>query len=258
VRAQGFDPWPVVDVHVEWGPKGAALAAERGDTVVIVDVLSCSTTVSIAAERGATALVYSGAELDAMGGWDAAGERLRAVVMAKDRTVVAGRPSLSPASLGHLVPGDRVVFTSLNGAQCVAAAASARELMIGSLRNRAATADAIAATGPRCTIVACGEQWTSTAEVEGIRPSIEDWLGAGAIASLLSERRLSVEARFAAAAFEMAGDVGGVLADCVSGRELIARGFADDVALAAELDVSAVAVRRADGRTFEAMSPGVG
>jgi 2-phosphosulfolactate phosphatase len=38
-----------------------------------------------------------------------------------------------------------------------------------------------------------------------------------------------------------------VLADCASGRELCERGFSDDVALAAELDVSACVPRLVAG-----------
>jgi 2-phosphosulfolactate phosphatase len=256
MRTRGFDPWPDAQLHVEWGPLGAAMAAERGDMVVIVDVLSFSTTVSIAVDRGATALSYSAAELDAMGGWDAAGERLRAVVIAKDRTVVAGRPSLSPASLGHLRPGDRVVFTSLNGAQCTAAAEGATALFVASLRNRSATAQAVAAAlvaamppERRCTLVACGERWSSTVDTDGFRPSIEDWLGAGAIASALGGLGvgLSVEAQMAAALFDATTDLAAVLRASVSGRELIAAGFDEDVELAAALDASPVTVRRTSG-----------
>jgi 2-phosphosulfolactate phosphatase len=54
--------------------------------------------------------------------------------------------------------------------------------------------------------------------------------------------QVSVEARVAAAGFRaVRGELAGVLADCASGRELIAAGHRADVALAAELDVSAVA-----------------
>ena len=159
-----FEPWPTeVDLHVEWGPPGARLAADRGDVVVIVDVLSFSTSVVLAVTRGATALAYSGVELDEMGGRDAAAASLRAEVVATDRAATTARFSLSPHSLATIGPGDRLVFTSLNGAACTAAAAAAPLVIVGALTNRSAVARAIAdrlASGAaaRCTIVPCGER----------------------------------------------------------------------------------------------------
>jgi 2-phosphosulfolactate phosphatase len=44
------------------------------------------------------------------------------------------------------------------------------------------------------------------------------------------------------------------LADCSSGRELVARGWSDDVATSAALDVTSVAARL-DGDAFRAFDP---
>ena len=149
--AQSFEPWPDgVDVHVESTIVAAGLAAERGDVVVIVDVLSFSTTVSIAIERGAEVLVYSGDEIEARGGSEVIARELDADIIAKGRIADGARFTLSPDSLSALGPEDRVIFTSLNGAACVAAASNddqpAPAVLVGSLLNRSAVADAVAAS----------------------------------------------------------------------------------------------------------------
>jgi 2-phosphosulfolactate phosphatase len=212
---------------------------------VIVDVLAFSTSVVLTTTRGGTALSYSAAELDEMGGRAEAAALLNAEVVAKDRAATTARFSLSPATLSAVTPGDRLIFTSLNGAACTSAAASAPVVLIGALINASATARAVRAiisdgAAQRCTIVPCGERWTSVSgEPDSLRPSIEDLLGAGAIVSAISELRVSAEATVAAAAFERtASSVDDALRRCVSGRELIERGFPDDVELAGQVDVS--------------------
>jgi 2-phosphosulfolactate phosphatase len=243
-----FEPWPEGrQLHVEWGPPGARLAAERGDIVVIVDVLSFSTSVVLTATRGGTALAYSAAELDEMGGRDEAARLLNAEVIAKDRAATTARFSLSPASLATVAPGDRVIFTSLNGAACTAAASKAPIVLVGALTNASAVAATIlsslrAGVAARCTIVPCGERWTSVAdEPDSLRPGVEDLLGAGAIVSALPQLHISTEAWLAAATFQAArrgSGIGDALRNCVGGRELIQRGFAEDVELAARLDAT--------------------
>ena len=252
--SERFDPWPDdVEVHIEWEAHGAALAAERGDLVVIVDVLSFSTSVTIAISQGATVLSYSEAEIAANGGRDRLCADVEAAIVSKKRTVTDGY-SLSPASLATIGPGERLIFTSLNGALCTAAAGPAPLVLIGCLLNRSAVAEWISRhwlgssvdggeegerRPRRCTLIACGERWTSTADADGWRPGIEDHLGVGAIASALSAAGhvLSVEAVVAARVFESAeGALAATLGASISGRELITRGFPDDVRLAASLD----------------------
>src|SRR4051794_16254502 len=45
-------------VRFEWGPTGAAAVAEGVDLAVVVDVLSFTTTLTVAVERGITVLPY--------------------------------------------------------------------------------------------------------------------------------------------------------------------------------------------------------
>jgi thioredoxin reductase (NADPH) len=166
VAAAGFEPWPDSSVHVEWGATGAALAAERGDVVVVVDVLSFSTTLSIAVSRDFTCLVYSDAEIESLGGPAMAAIRLGAKPLARRRGVEPGQVSLSPASLLTAERGQRVVFTSLNGATVVSAAAKAPALLVGAPRNATACAQLAARSlartmAGRITVVACGERWSS-------------------------------------------------------------------------------------------------
>src|SRR5215213_6495864 len=139
-----FDPWPACQVHVEWGGIGAGLAAERGDGVVVIDVLSLSTTVTMAAERGIDAYVYSAAELAEQGGGEALAARLDAVMAAGKRSARPGQISLSPASLVDPPPAAAALFSSLNGALAISAADRAPYLAIGCLRNRGAVAAAVA------------------------------------------------------------------------------------------------------------------
>ncbi|WP_417388326.1 2-phosphosulfolactate phosphatase [Gimesia sp.] len=249
---QAFDPWPDTQVHIEWGVPGAALAMERGDYVVLVDILSFSTSVSIACSRGARVLVYSLEEIESMGGREQTTKLLNADIVTKSRHALPGRYSLSPASLMDCKQNERLIVTSLNGAQCVAAAGSAGRSIIGCFRNRRATADYLSqilksnpSDNKRITLVPCGEMWSSIASHVGWRPSIEDWLGAGAIAERLVEQGLtsSTETNAAIAAFvSCSSDIHDALLNCVSGRELITRSFSKDVKLAAEIDVEASTV----------------
>lgn len=259
-----FDPWPpTARVHVEWGAPGALLAAQRGDLVVVVDVLSFSTSVVEVVAREGIAYCYSPEEIDDAGGREEVGRSHDAVVLSKVRRVGAGEVSLSPASLTSIPIGQRVVMTSLNGGRSAAAAASAPWVGIGCLTNRTAVArrvEELLAEGAadRCTVVPCAEVWSGPfmasqvgdfgdiAATMLVRPSVEDLLGAGAIVAALDPSlRRSVEASASSAVFEThAGRLPSALQECVSGRELVERGYAADVDIAAFLDAHTVVPER--------------
>jgi 2-phosphosulfolactate phosphatase len=212
-------------VTCDWGAN-ALRAVPHDAVVIIVDIFSFSTAVSVACSRGASILPceWSGERAAALA------EAEAAVLASKDRSSAF---SLSPAALRSLPAGTRMVLPSRNGS---AIAHTAREagftaVAAGCLRNAGAVSRWI---GDRpAAIIAGGERWPD----DSIRFAIEDWLGAGALIARLPHAR-STEAEAAVASFQrLRGGLGAALRDSFSGRELLAAGWPDDVNLAAELDV---------------------
>jgi len=209
---------------------------ERGDITVIVDTLSFSSAVATAVHHGA--VVYPCATTD---GLAALAARYGAEVAVRRHEVPAqGRFSLSPLTYVGVAPGTAIVIASPNGAVCSAYGRGAPHLFVGGLNNARAVAAAVAslldATDLSVTLVACGERWKAPTEDGALRFAVEDYLAAGAILSHLSHSR-SPEARACAASFVGArDDLGQLIEDCASGRELRAMGYGADAVHAAMLD----------------------
>ena len=111
-----------------------------------------------------------------------------------------------------------------------------KRVIAGCLRNATAVARAAASAGARVAVIPCGERWPDGS----LRPALEDWLGVGAVVAALDGAK-SPEAAAAERLFATAGTgLKEVVRSCASGRELIDRGFAQDVDLATEFDCSAV------------------
>lgn len=254
-----FEPWPAAHLHVEWGSQAAQLAADRGDAVVVVDTLTFSTTVTMAVSRGAAVLALSRAEVARLGGPDGVAQTYQVAPPALTQGGTDAYLTLSPSSVGNVACGDRVALTSINGADIVRSARHATMLLAGCLRNRSAVARwcASALTGdviPRVTVIAAASRWSSMLTVpEGMRPSVEDWLGAGAIAAAAAALgvSLSTEAKVAALTYAVAERDGldRWLRGSISGREMIQKNFASDIDEAARLDLDDT-VPRLDGQGF--------
>jgi 2-phosphosulfolactate phosphatase len=226
------------EIDFAWGAAGLRPLMSGCDVFVIVDTLCFSTSVDIATGRGAEVLPYrlgkQGAETEA---------RRRGALLAQPRETAAGAPSLSPASLLQLAPGSRLLLPSPNGS-ALSAMVGSGAAFAGCLRNASAVATAAARAGRRIAVIAAGEHWPGGS----LRPAVEDLLGAGAIIARL-DGRLSADARAARAAYrDLRNELRETLRGCRSGRELIDRGFAQDVELAAEQDSSAAVPLLQDGR----------
>ena len=196
------------------------------DVVIIVDVLSFSTCVDMATARGATVYPYLWKD-------GRAGEFATAVDAELAAPRGAGGFSLSPASFVDVPTGTSVVLPSPNGASLSLATRDTITLT-GCLRNASAVAEAALRLGNRISVIPAGERW----EDNSLRPSLEDWIGAGAIIDELSGS-FSPEAQAALDVYRAPGtDLAQKIRNSVSGVELIERGYETDVALASELDVS--------------------
>jgi 2-phosphosulfolactate phosphatase len=197
--------------------------------LVIVDVLSFSTAVDVALSRGAAVRPFA--------------DRESAMAAVRPGTILAGTRrtdgfTLSPASLQTLPEGVELMLPSPNGATLSLACGDV-QVFAACLRNAeavAAAAQVLAGDGD-IGVVPAGERWPDGS----LRPAIEDLLGAGAVIHHLTGPA-SPEAALMAGAFRTArADIAAILAGSTSGRELHARGFAADVALAAECGVSTTA-----------------
>ncbi|MFB1298483.1 2-phosphosulfolactate phosphatase [Mycobacterium sp. pW049] len=227
-----FDPWPPVALHADWGLDAACLAVERRDAVVVVDALSFSTTVVMAAARGADVLPLPRAILDEAGDHTVIERRFGAKLLANDPVDRLLADDL--IELSDLRPGDRVVVPSQNGGTLCAAVSQAPAVAVGSFRNRAAVAEwcamtIAAATARRVTLIAAGSVWSQMTPLTALRPCIEDGLAAGAIASAARALGLdlSVEAAALATLFDSAAeryDLETWLHQSVTGRWLASRG----------------------------------
>jgi 2-phosphosulfolactate phosphatase len=234
-------------VRCEWGPTGAK--AVVADYAVVVDVLSFSTTVTCAVERGATVYPFPWRDGRAAGLARDLGARLAVGRLeARDQS---GQVSLSPASMSALQPGERIVLPSPNGSTIShVLLETGATVVAGSLRNAAAVADWLAPrldTGATLVVVPAGERWPD----DSLRPAVEDLWGAGAVLHALLERAvsgLSPEAHLAATAYaDVAPRIAQELAACARGVELTEKGFVSDVAIAAGTDESPAVPVLADG-----------
>lgn len=243
--------------RLEWGRDGARRAAARGDSMVVVDTLSFSTTVATAASHGG--IIHPCAWDETPG--ELAEHAEAEIAVRRGRFPADGRFSLSPLTFIGMEPGTVVVLASPNGATCSRLAEQVPHLIAGALVNARAVGTAVSsllgAAGANVTVVAAGEQWENPEEDGGLRVAVEDYLGAGAIIAHISATK-SPEAVVCEGAFLAARSrLGELLAACGSGLELIARGYRGDVEHAARLDLyDCVPIMR--GGRFEHMPPAVG
>ena len=229
------------DIRCEWGEHGVSLLAPTSDAIIIVDILSFSTCVTIVCARGAAVIPY---------GW----RDESAVEFARSKNaVLAGsrgrsRYSLSPVSLLNIPVNARIVLPSPNGSTLTLATGST-STFAGCFRNAKAVAQAAMRCGRRVSVVPAGERWQSD---HSLRPAFEDLIGAGAIIGCL-DGSLSPEARLAVEAFRgVAGALLECLEGCSSGKELGQKGFGRDVAVAAPLNADDCAPVLRDGAYWKA------
>ncbi|MGZ4207124.1 MAG: 2-phosphosulfolactate phosphatase, partial [Actinomycetota bacterium] len=105
--------------RVEWGPEGARMLTGVSDAIVVVDVITSTTCITIGVERGALVYPYRFK--------DASAERYAqdlsaSLAVHREDTDAAHPYSLSPRTFAAAKQGERIVLPSPNGATIALAA----------------------------------------------------------------------------------------------------------------------------------------
>jgi len=219
------------EVRLEWGLPAVDYLAGEADCVVIVDVISFSTCVSLAVDNGARIYPYPWKDESAL----EFGMKIGAKTASPDRRFSGQGYSLSPASIQNISEGESLVLPSPNGS---AISFRAREAGIkvfsGCFRNMSATAKACRRF-ERVLVIPCGERWPDGT----LRPSLEDYVAAGGIIDGMAREKCSPEAQAAVAAWQLYQKENlQSLRECSSALELQQRGFGVDVDFCLEIDTA--------------------
>lgn len=222
-------------IGFDWGPVGAEVVA--GNLVAVVDVLSFTTAVTVAADLGIDVYPYRWRDETAV----AYAKQYDAHLAVGRSEAGPGKVSLSPITIRQVTGVTRLVLPSPNGSTIAQQLSDSGATVIAvSLRNRLAAAQWVnqrLAEDPTLKVVAiaAGERWRDGS----LRPAVEDLWGAGGFLSALQSGGLSPEARTAVAAYDaVADELPSLLHDCAGGRELTQYGYPEDVRIAAEVDES--------------------
>lgn len=226
-------------IRLEWGLSGAEAIGKKSTYAVVIDVLTFTTALSVSLDLGSTVYPYpwkTGAGVFA--------QKHSAAVAYKRGEASSGQFSLSPGTLRSSPAPDRLVLPSPNGSTISHALIEENcQVMAASLRNAVAVGNWLAAKlveNPEAVLVLipAGEKWPDGS----LRPAVEDLWGAGAVVEAIRKQievTVSEEALLAANAYQsVSGRLEQALSHCSSGKELVAMGYADDVATASEHDSS--------------------
>lgn len=225
----------VIEVHTKFLAKDAIKAAERGDLIIVVDVLRCSSTIVTALANGARMIIPAKTLREA--------RKMR--VENPDYLLGGERGGLRPRGfdLGNSpleytpekVFGKIIMLTTTSGTQALVYSRVAKWVLVGSLLNARAVA----------------EKAISIADSEGINISIiqsgtngkfslEDFLGAGAIISMLPNNNVSLSdsARAALLAFRHAeNNLYANLMKSEHSRKLIKLGLTEDIKFSCQINL---------------------
>ncbi|HEX2787023.1 MAG TPA: 2-phosphosulfolactate phosphatase [Ignavibacteria bacterium] len=221
----------VYDIKLEWGLNGIETLAPFSDIIIIIDVLSFSTCVDIATSNGAIVFPYKYK--------DESAKEFAQLINAELASLRRNQNSfsLSPESLISISKGTKLVLPSPNGST-LSLSAKKIPVVCGCLRNAKAIAEYAMTIGKKISLIPAGEQWQEHKNDGAIRFAFEDFIGAGVIISYL-KGTLSPESKSALSVFQsFSSNIFEEIKNCISGRELVEKGFEKDVELACELNVS--------------------
>ncbi|WP_373492679.1 2-phosphosulfolactate phosphatase [Aquiflexum sp.] len=216
------------DIRLEWGQMGVEELSPISDAVIIIDILSFSTCVDIVTSKLASVIPYKWKDETAI-----EFAKSKNTILADFKRQYSNSYSLSPTSLQTVKKGEQIVLPSPNGSS-LSLTTGETITLCGCLRNAKAIAEYALQIGKKIAIIPAGEKWSDGS----LRPCFEDLIGAGAIIYYL-KGTLSPESLTALSAFNCYKEnlLEGLM-NCISGKELIARGFENDIILAGAFNCS--------------------
>ena len=222
-----------MEVNIEFFARNTRMAVLRGDVVVVMDVLRCSSSIIAALAQGATAIVPVKTVREA-----------REVHQANPEFILAGEREgvkplgfdygNSPSVFFHAELESRsLILTTTSGTAALSEAKGAKYVLVGAFLNAKSVAES-------ALKIAEKEKCGITLALSGKKGSfsLEDFLGAGAIqSSFPSSTHLSDAAQAALIAFHGAKNR---LYDTIKNgnhaKYLINIGFGDDVEFCSQVD----------------------
>ena len=224
---------------------GELASDQLGDAaVVVVDAIRASTSLLAGLEAGARRAIAVASIEEALGVRGTVDPEIAVLCGERGGRRIDGFDlGNSPLEFGPEAVADKVIVcTTTNGTRALERCRGARELMLGSFRNRKATADRLARLCHGAGSEACQRAVIVCAGKEG-RLSLDDFLCAGLVVEALCSARPGVRmsdgARAALAAARVAGPPSAeLLASTAAGEALVEIGLGADLMYCAELDVS--------------------
>ena len=190
-----WEGWAVF-VSLELVARDAGRAIERGDAIIVIDVLRCTSTIVVALANGARSVLPVKTVEEARRIHRSSSE----YVLAGERRGVAPRGFLlgnSPlAFTKDMVSGRDIILTTTSGTASLTRVRDGRHVLVGALLNAKFGAQEALKIGER---VGCGVTLALSGKKGSF--SLEDFLGAGAILDSLHDATLSDAAQAALLAF---------------------------------------------------------
>jgi 2-phosphosulfolactate phosphatase len=230
-----------VQIDVYFGGHSLAPPDLNGRVVLVIDVLRASTTIAVALNNGARAVIpFESAEEVIARAKSLERDDLRLAGERRMRAIPGFDFGNSPREFTReLVEGKTILFTTTNGTSALLGAQGARDVVVGAFVNHSAVLAMLRAAARGATdiaIVCAGSERQFALEdaacagrfVRGIaRKGIQAKLNDAALAATLVEKRHG-------------DDLLALLNESSHGRALVEAGFAEDLEVCAALDSSPV------------------
>jgi 2-phosphosulfolactate phosphatase len=205
----------------------------------VIDVLRASTSIVVAFQNGCRSILPVTSAEEALAARTSRPDAILAGEQGGLR-VLGFDLGNSPREFTRAAVGGReLILTTSNGTRALRTVAEGRTVAIGAFQNRTAVGDWLVSRGVECLIVCSGYEGGF---------SLEDAVCAGAIVDravqLATGLTLGDGARACQALWHRFGsDLVGLFRETDWGRRMLALGFAGDMTVCAELDVTAVVPR---------------